>query len=138
MARTKKRSFWSIILSPKVIIVIGLILLGLVSFALSKELARKHQVNQEILEVKKEIDGLEKKNEELASLIEYLNTDSYKEIQARQSLNMKKEGETAVAVTSVSSNDQVNASSDKYDLPSEEESSNIKKWWKYFFGKKNN
>lgn len=138
MAKHKKRSIWGFLLSTKVIVLVGLIFLGLVSFALSKELMRKHRVNQEIEEVKKEITSLEKKNKELAALIEYLNTDSYKEIQARQNLNLQKEGETAVAVMPVERSLEEASGTEKFDIPVDEESSNVKKWWNYFFNKKTN
>lgn len=100
--RTRKRkqsSAFRSLMSSKLILIIGFILLALISVALTKELMRKHKVNQEIELVKEEIDRLERKNEELAALVDYLNTDSFKEIQARQSLNLQKEGETAVAIT---------------------------------------
>jgi cell division protein FtsB len=123
-------------MSSKLILIIGFILLALISVALTKELMRKHKVNQEIELVKEEIDRLERKNEELAALVDYLNTDSFKEIQARQSLNLQKEGETAVAITDPADPAQAVEDIDRVEVAEEEaqkSKSNIVKWWEYFF-----
>lgn len=116
----------------KFLTIIGFIALVFVSIALGKEIYRRYQINQEIKKAKDEIEDLEKKNRELQALIDYLNTDSFKEIQARQNLGLQKEGETAVAIEP-----GIFASSEKNETTFEsnnvEESSNLRRWWNYFF-----
>lgn len=117
----------------KLLNVVGFIALIFVSIALGKEIYRRYQINQEIKKAKQEISDLEKKNHELQALIDYLNTDSFKEIQTRQNLGLQKEGETAVAIepgifAAQESNNEVTFESNNI-----KESSNIRKWWDYFF-----
>ena len=102
------------------------------SFGLGKELVRRQKINKEINQVKKEIESFEKKNKELGQLIEYLNTDSFKEIQARQNLGYRKEGERVVSIESgENSLNQENEAS--FQTPSEEDISNLRRWWNHFF-----
>lgn len=120
----------------KLVTLIGLILLVFVSIALGKEIYRRYQINQGIDELKQEVDSLERRNYELQALVDYLNTDSFKEIQARQNLGLQKKGEVAVAVepgVAISSKDQGST------FASSEETKKIsspKKWWNYFFAAK--
>lgn len=138
--RTRKRkqnAAFKSLMSSKLVLIIGFILLALISVALARELMRKHKVNQEIQLVKEEIDKLERKNKELAALVDYLNTDSFREIQARQSLNLQKEGETAVAITEPAQpNEAIQIEEDKVAeavLEEQASKSNVVKWWEYFF-----
>lgn len=116
----------------KLIIFIGFVILIFVALALSKEIYRRYQINQEIKSIKEEIERLEKRNQELQALVDYLNSDSYKEIQARQNLGLQKPGEQAVAVQPAPPNLDVEAQT----LNHEEEKNllNPQKWWNYFFG----
>lgn len=119
----------------KLLIFFGFVMIIFTSFGLGKELVRRQKINNEIQEVKKEIESLEKKNKELGQLIEYLNTDSFKEIQARQNLGFKKEGEKVISIESGDSglNYENEAS---FEVPIKTETSNLKKWWNYFFQNK--
>lgn len=112
----------------------GIIFLIFMIQALAKEMIRKQKINQEIAEIQKEIDILERKNRELEALVEYLNSESFKELQARQNLGLQKEGETAVAVESIPESKQ----SDDFVFGKEDSlsKSNPEKWWIYFFGEK--
>jgi cell division protein FtsB len=119
----------------KSLTLIGIILLVVVSIALGKEIYGRHQINQEIEKAKHEIEDLERKNYELQALIDYLNTDSFKEIQARQNLGLQKEGETAVSIepgiSLPSQNQEITFESGEV-----KESSNPRRWWDYFFAPK--
>src|SRR6185312_6289436 len=56
---------------------------------------RSHRaVDKEIDRLSKQADQIAKNNQDLQSMIAYLNTDSYKEKTAREQLNLKKDGET--------------------------------------------
>ncbi len=120
----------------KLITFVGIIVLILVSIALGKEIYRRYQINQEIKTVKSEIETLQKKNKELQVLVDYLNSDSYKEIQARQNLGLQKPGEQAVAIEAAPATEGA-ASTDTSKVVTAvdpaHELSNPEKWWKYFF-----
>jgi cell division protein FtsB len=130
-AKSKKRKTFF-----KFFTLMGLVLLVFVSVALGKEVYRRHQISQEIDEAKQEVESLEKKNFELQALIDYLNTDSFKEIQARQNLGLQKEGEMAVAIEPGIASAAENQGSTFESAGEVKEVSNFKKWWKYFFAAK--
>ncbi|MCD4705458.1 septum formation initiator family protein [bacterium] len=54
--------------------------------------------NQNLESLKKEIEDLEKDNQEFSRLIEYFNSSSFVEKEAREKLGLKKDGEKVVAV----------------------------------------
>lgn len=121
----------------KLITFVGIIVLILVSIALGKEIYRRYQINQEIKTVKSEIETLQKKNQELQALVDYLNSDYYKEIQARQNLGLQKPGEQAVAIEAAPTTENAASTGISKVATSAEparELSNTEKWWKYFFG----
>lgn len=126
-----KKGLWEKIKSSRLIIMIGFILIIVVSFSLSKEISRKYRINREIKEIEDEVAKLEEKNQELTSLIEYLKTDSFKEIQARQQLGLQKEGEVAVSIKSAPS--EISEKQVNQELGNQIFISNPRKWWNYFF-----
>lgn len=103
-----------------------------IAMGLVREIVSRYMVNQEIAKIQTEINSLERKNQELSGLVEYLNTDAFKEIQARQNLGMQKDGETAVSIESLP--DNINAQVTVLEDNNESEKSNLEKWWEYFFG----
>jgi len=122
---TKK---WSL----RLITVTGLVFVIFIAMGLVRELVNRYMVNQEIEKIQAEINTLERKNKELGGLVDYLNTDAFKEIQARQNLGMQKDGETAVSIESLpdNMNSVVELSQDNSD---QKNTLNIEKWWNYFF-----
>ena len=86
---------------------------------------QKHDVQKEIARLEEKANEIEKKNTELSGLINYLNTDEYKERQAREKLNLKKEGEFVVALPK--------GSDDQNTTDGTQQQSNPQKWFNYFF-----
>jgi len=84
MATNNQHSIWRQKAFVRLLMMGGFLLIIFTSFGLGKEIVRRQKINQEIDDTKKNIESLEKKNKELAQMIEYLETDSFKEIQARQ------------------------------------------------------
>ncbi len=124
---TKK---WSL----RLITVTGLVFVIFIAMGLVRELVNRYMINQEIEKVQSEINTLERKNKELAGLVDYLNTDAFKEIQARQNLGMQKDGETAVSIESLP--DNINSMAElSQDSNDQSDKTNIGKWWGYFFSK---
>lgn len=95
---------------------------------LGKELKKRYEINKEIENLQNEIASLENKNQETSELMNYFKTREFQERQARSLLNLQKPGEFAVALpfqeTAASTNEG----------RKESRSSNLKKWWEYFFG----
>lgn len=132
MSRVNKKNIARKKTTIKLLIFLGFVLIVFTSFGLGKELVRRQKINEEIGNVKKEIESMEKKNKELSQLIEYLNTDSFKEIQARQNLGYRKEGESVVSIES--GDDGLNKENEaSFEIPINKDESNMKKWWNHFF-----
>jgi len=126
------RSRWCIFL-----LLLAFIWLGLV---LTKTIYKKYQLNQEIESLRTEIDKMDKKEQELTKLIDYLGSQSYLEKEAREKLNLKKEGESVLMVPEADLAKQLPDSSDQGPESGDENKStgqenNLIRWWKFFFKK---
>jgi cell division protein FtsL len=139
-----KKNFWQRILYSQLVIIIGIVIIVLFSVGISKKMYRQHQINIEIAELKKETEKLEKNNQELYSLIDYLKSDDFLESEARTKLGLMKNGES---VTVVSDDIKILDKSDNFENKTNQnnikyknkqktvEISNPEKWLSYFFGK---
>lgn len=142
--RRKKESLISKIFSHKIFIsLIGLAIIILISIPLAKNVSKRYVINQEIRKLQEEIQEMEKKNNELRKLAEYLESDQFIAEQARLNLNYKKEGEEMVVIKDKGSdakkNETVNTDSPFEIKGGHEEvkkpASNPRQWWDYFFNK---
>ena len=105
-------------------ILIGM--LGLVLFVTAKLFMQKYEVQREIAALEERADRIQSENQELSELINYFQTDEYKERQAREKLNLKKEGEFVVVLPEIKDKGQVLGEQG-------DEKSNPQKWFDYFF-----
>lgn len=115
----------------KGVIIIGLFILIFLSVALGKELLRRYEVNKEIAQLEKEIATLEKENIDINDLMNYFNTNSYIEKEARQKLGLQKEGETMVILPKEGDNQE--SSNTTSEEEEEVNQTNLQRWWNYFF-----
>ncbi len=95
------------------------------------DLKYKQWKNQQEIEKQKQnllaqADTLQKKNNELNQSLQYLNSPSFKERVAREQLNLKKDGEIVYSFGDAP--DQA-----PQNTPPEIKTSNVQKWWDYFF-----
>ena len=74
--RTKNKKFK--FLSSNYFIILGVIILILISFALTREILRRREINQQIAQLKDEISRLGGENQELGDLITYLELKVFK------------------------------------------------------------
>lgn len=119
------------LLKNKTFIFFSLFFLVFFGYLETKHLKARFAVEKEISALSKQADSLQKNKDDLEGLIAYYKTSTYKERALREQLNEKKDGETVYSF----SEDQ-NAQADTANQNQDNEESNIKKWWKYFF--KNN
>ena len=120
--------FLRLVSSQRFLAIIGLVFLVAIIFPLARTYSQRRLVEKEISDVKSQISEFENQNQQLKDLIAYLQSDQSLEEQARLNLNLKKPGEAVVVIEGKSSRTmapQVTASST--------ESSNLAKWWQYFF-----
>ena len=69
-----------------------------ITYRLSNQVYRQNQINIEIMNLQTEITRLNQENKDLNELTGYLQTDEFKEKEAKDKLNLIKEGERLVLV----------------------------------------
>ena len=85
--------FWSFVFKYGILLLIIYIL-----FILGRVVWKNYQINVQIEKVNKEIAQLKDDNKNMENLILYYSTDSFKEIEARRKLGLKKPDEKVIAV----------------------------------------
>jgi cell division protein FtsB len=83
----------------------------------------------EISDLKQQVTSLEGRNNQLSDLIGYFQSSEYREKEARSKLNLQRPGEHVVVIPQAESRVESAVAE-----TTEEEPSNIVKWWNYFFG----
>lgn len=135
------------IFSSKIFLFFVFVILLILGSSLGREFYRKYRLQKEFDSLKSEIDKLENKNQDLASMLEYLNKESNLEKEARRRLNLKKPGENVVVILPPEQSlPRQDENPSRGDLePSKNEAApesarqetknqNLSKWWNYFFG----
>ena len=126
----EKKSSWLL----RVIIFLGIILSGLVIFAVSKEIYIKKEVQKQIDQLDTEAQKIEKENMALSDKISYLESKDYQEKEAKDKLNLQDPGENVVVIKPSLVAGQKN--DDESPIPDKKlivKVSNVQKWWDYLF-----
>ena len=136
--RSKKADKKSVksVLTSKFFLLLCTVLIMLFSVSVVKELLRRIEINKEISTLEQEIGVLESNNQELANLIDYINSSRYQEKEIKARLNLQESGEQVVFVPQ-------NGRTNSVMLPDAETginanidqsgNANYTKWWNYFF-----
>jgi len=127
-------------------ITLFVLLLGFIwlSVQLVNVFYRKYKLNKEIEDLKAQISSSEKSNRQISAMLDYLSSQNFLEKEAREKLNMKREGEEVVIIEPPKESatgtteimTQAEAQNNTGLAPQQEkprEDSNFVKWWKYFF-----
>lgn len=132
-SKRKSESKIKIFNSP-IWLILGVVILVLVSSSYLKIVLQKAAIQKEISNLIAEKEKLESNNKDLASLLDYFASESYKEREMRLKLGMQKPGEHVVIISQegekVTQGESAAASKDTSRF------SNLKKWWNYFFSDK--
>jgi cell division protein DivIC len=96
------------------------------------------QLQRQAESIKTDIANIQKQNQNLSNLILYYNSTSFKEVEARQKLGLKKPGETVVDVAQVTTSDFQSETKEEQqnvdiNINKTKELSNPGLWWQYFF-----
>jgi cell division protein FtsB len=98
-----------------------------VMFITARILVQKRIVDREISKLQNQMEDIKKDNEKLSSLVQYLNTPEYHEKEAREKLNLRKEGEYVVVLP------QGEVSGTDNEVTSNSKKPKYKLWYDYFF-----
>lgn len=133
MANSKKSFFLGLFLC------LGFIAIAFLAFATYGELDKKKQVQLEIEKLQAEAERVSRENNMIQEKIAYLQSQDYKGLEAKESLNLQSPGENVVVIKP----SIVKVSDEGGDKPEEivatiapinqAPSSNFIKWYKYFF-----
>ena len=135
MSMPARKSFFFPIISSKIFIFASIAVLIFLGVSLSKEVARRYEISKRTEKLKAEVSRLEQENTQLSQLIEYFQSESYREREARLKLGLEKEGETLIILPNVDSEE---TKAEAKESSQSSESQNVKptqKWWNYFFKK---
>lgn len=127
----KRKSRIRRILSFKLLFVAGIGVSLVFGPALGGEFYRNYQIEKEIESLKSEIGAMEKNNYELSKLVEYYNTEEYKEAEARKRLGVKKEGESVIIIKPGAQSEVMEKGG--VEIINNDNYPNYLKWWNYFF-----
>ncbi|HTL39475.1 MAG TPA: septum formation initiator family protein [Methylomirabilota bacterium] len=117
---------WNTFLRSKITTGLLILVLVLVGFFSVRIMLQKRQIDAEIKKLQAQADKIRGDNAQLSSLIKYMNTPEFTENEAREKLDLKKDGEYVVVLPQTDSADSGNAGATK-------STSNIKMWFQYFF-----
>ncbi|MDD5040233.1 MAG: septum formation initiator family protein [Patescibacteria group bacterium] len=126
------------LLESRLVIALEVVMLIGLSFAVSKEIVRKYQVQTEIKQLEQKMSEMQKQNTELTGLIQYLDSNEYKEEQARLKLGLQKPGESVAAVLGASTETAVATTHGQQVTRTEaaDATTNPQRWWNRFFNNK--
>ncbi|HEX5429730.1 MAG TPA: septum formation initiator family protein [Patescibacteria group bacterium] len=98
----------------------------LILFVTVRLLAEKYHVDKQIRQLTARAEDISSQNQQLSDLVNYLNTDEYRDKAAREQLGLKKDGEVVVALPQQSTEQS-------QDQPPQAPASHPQEWFDYFF-----
>lgn len=96
--RRRSPSMTKAILSKSIFFALVMLLLFF-SYSLIREVKRRQAIKNDIQNLEQELVALDQSNSELQSLIDYLKTDEYAELEAKRKLGLKRTDEQVILVT---------------------------------------
>ena len=119
------------VFSSKPIIILELLALIFFGFKIGKEILERKAIEKEVARLEAEIGKLENNKDDLGALLEYAKTDSFVEKEAREKLNLAKQGEEVVVIPDV--DDPAQAEPDAQSESASLGKSYVRLWGEYFF-----
>ncbi len=126
------------ILSSKIFLFILLLAFIWLSLILVKITYRKYELDKQVSDLKAEVEKIDKSTQEFSQLLEYFKSQGFLEKEAKEKLNLQKEGENVMMVPEAAINQEINFQQNGTAVSSDKEikkaENNLIKWWKIFFG----
>lgn len=124
---------------PFLITIAGLLILIFILIGLIKNIRRVFSVKQEINQLQSEISRLDKKNQEISGLVDYLDSKEFLEEEARLKFDLRQPNEQIIVIKQAETTSLADEATDSiFDLPAPRKkkttiSHNPGLWFKYFF-----
>lgn len=125
---TKKRLLYRI-LTSRGVIVVEIILIAIILVGIAKEVTRRVALRREIQALEQQIAELKAQNQSLGDYVASIDTESFREREARKRLNLQLPGETLLILPEEQNNSTVAIVSSA----SESSTTNAQRWWHFFF-----
>lgn len=125
-------------LSANMVNIILAIILVYILFLIGNLILKNYQTNKKITQANDAIELTEIDNDLQRELLTYYQSDSYREVELRRRLMLKKPGEKVVLLPiHAKESFQVTPSASVQNLSSEPNATaNYRRWWQAFFGEK--
>jgi cell division protein FtsB len=134
MLLDRRSWFKKLLTNPKIISIIGLVIIAFIGWPLITNIKKRYYVNQEVKLLNSEIAEIESENLKLKEMIDYLNSDAFIEEQSRLNFGLKKAGEKVVILPKADLTATGSFSGQNvYSIGNADERSNATRWWNYFF-----
>lgn len=123
-------------LTSRGVIVFEILLIAFLVVGITKEVVRRLSLREEVATLEKQIAELEAQNRTLGEYVASINTDSFREREARKRLNVQRPGESLLILPET--RQLTNADSEAAIQADTGSVSNPQRWWKYFFSPNSN
>ncbi len=125
---TKKRLIHRI-LTSRGVLVVEVILIAVILVGIAKEVTRRVALRREIEALEQQIAALRAQNVSLGEYVASIDTDSFREREARKRLNLQLPGETLLILPEGEGSTTVASAS----TSSSASTTNVQRWWRFFF-----
>jgi len=116
------------------IVILAVVILGLFGYSVSKENAKKKEIEKDIASLQAQAENIKKENMALSDRISYLGSKDYQEVQAKDKLNLQSPGESVVIIAPKNSRQNIVSHPAKNRATKQEDAApNYRKWLAYFF-----
>ena len=122
-----KTKIWS-----KLYVVLFFLLIVYILFLLGRTVWQNYGINKEIANSQKDISRLQEENKNLQDSIQYYQSTTYKEQQARLKLNYQKPGEKVYIIPNKNNSQEENQTENTNNNTSDSRP-NYLRWWQFLF-----
>lgn len=132
--KLKLRITFNNILGSKLFLVTSVIILSILLVILAKEFFRSYKIDKEIKSLESQVKNLENQNQELVSLLAYLQTKDFQEQAAKSKLFLRQPGEKVVAPLNLQEGSETGLNDSGQETNKDNQGLSAPwQWWKYFF-----
>jgi len=131
----RKRAFRRA-LTSRGVVVFEILLIAFLAVGITKEIIRRVSLREEIATLQQQITELEAQNRTLGDYVASINTDSFREREARKRLNLQRPGESLLILPETRTLPTADGSATSN--ASSGGTSNPQRWWQFFFSPSSN